>query len=170
MILVPDAEKTPDISYQDAVMYPDTIIQMAQNLKDERERRQKIEQKKEQLENHNQKLLPKAEYHDEVLASKQLMPVKIIAKELGTGPQKLNQFLHHHGVIYKQGRVWYLYYQHQGKGYARYDTFRKLNPDNYGTDVITYHNLKWTEKGRQMIHRLWNKVHNKLPIYFPAQT
>lgn len=132
---------------------PDRIIELAQNLKEERKKRQEIEQEKSKLQ-------PKAEYHDKVLSSEDIMPVKVIAKELGTGPRKLNQFLHNHGVIYKQGGLWYVYYKYQDKGYARYSTYtRNVVVDGSGTQITkTYHHLKWTEKGRHLIHKLWNKA------------
>lgn len=53
-------------------------------------------------------LQPKASYYDVVLNCKDLISIGKIAKDYGWSAQKLNEYLHKHGVQYKQGKTWLL--------------------------------------------------------------
>ena len=104
--------------------------------------KKEVEEKEKQLALQQ----PKVDYYDEVLNTTNTFPLKIIAKDLGMTPNKLNKILAEEKIIYKQGKNWYLYSQYENEGYHRYSTYK----NEYGT----FHNLQWTEKGREFITRL----------------
>ncbi len=151
------AYMTPETA-EEVLTNPDNIIKIAQNLKEEQQRRQIAEKQAEELEEHNRELQPKAQYAEEVLSSQSLICTKTIAKQLGTGPEKLNNFLHHEGVIYKEGGMWHPYYRFQGSSLYGYDTYKHVvtNPVTGEDEVRSRQHLKWTEQGRKFIHNLWN--------------
>lgn len=123
---------------------PDFLIKLATELKNEKQARLKA-QKQIELQ------APKVQYYDEVLTSQSSYTVTQIAKELGLGPSKLNQMLHEKGVQYKQNGSWIPYFKYQDKGFVHSETLKyKTNEGK----IITKMSFKWTEKGRQFIHKL----------------
>lgn len=123
---------------------PDFLIKLATELKQER-------QAKEIAENQLKLQAPKVEYYDEVLTSQNTYTTSQIAKELGIGAPTLNLKLHLLGVQYKQNGSWLLYFKYQDKGYTKSQTLKFK--ENNGK-VITKITFKWTEKGREFIHKL----------------
>lgn len=123
-----------------ALTDPDTIIQLATTLKEEREQRLIAEQQVNELQ-------PKASYYDLILRNKSLLSVTQIAKDYGESPQWLNDELHELGVQYKQGGTWLLYQNYAGNGYTQSTT----HPiDENRSKLLT----KWTQKGRLFIYEL----------------
>ncbi len=96
-------------------------------------------------------LKPKADYVDRILNSKSLVPITAIAKDYGMSGRKMNETLHHLGVIYKIGRQWLLYSQHQNCGYTALETV-EITRSNGMSDVVL--NTKWTQKGRLFLYNL----------------
>ena len=99
------------------------------------------------LEAENKALLPKAEYHDEVLNKPGLICTSTIAKDLGlSSAAKLNKMLNDHNVIYRDGSgTWKTYAEYEylmTDGYADYQSYTGAN---------TKPTLKWTEKGRKWL-------------------
>ena len=99
------------------------------------------------LEAENKALLPKAEYHDEVLNKPGLICTSTIAKDLGlSSAAKLNKMLNDHNVIYRDGSgTWKTYAEYEylmTDGYADYQSYTSAN---------TKPTLKWTEKGRKWL-------------------
>lgn len=99
------------------------------------------------LEAENKALLPKAEYHDEVLNKPGLICTSTIAKDLGlSSAAKLNKMLNDHNVIYRYGSgTWKTYAEYEylmTDGYADYQSYTGAN---------TKPTLKWTEKGRKWL-------------------
>lgn len=99
------------------------------------------------LEAENKALLPKAEYHDEVLNKPGLICTSTIAKDLGlSSAAKLNKILNDHNVIYRDGSgTWKTYAEYEylmTDGYADYQSYTGAN---------TKPTLKWTEKGRKWL-------------------
>lgn len=99
------------------------------------------------LEAENKALLPKAEYHDEVLNKPGLICTSTIAKDLGlSSAAKLNKMLNDHNVIYRDGSgTWKPYAEYEylmTDGYADYQSYTGAN---------TKPTLKWTEKGRKWL-------------------
>lgn len=129
---------------EDILNNPDSFIKILQALKEERT-------KKEIAENQLKLQAPKVEYYDKVLTSENTYTTSQIAKELGIGAPTLNLKLHQLGVQYKQNGSWLLYYQYQDKGYTKSQTLTFKDKDG---KPITKLNFKWTEKGREFIHKL----------------
>ncbi|RFA36195.1 hypothetical protein CAI16_05225 [Virgibacillus dokdonensis] len=140
---------------EEALMNPDTIIQLATTLKQEQAKVQELEQE-------NNELKPKASYHDLVLQSKTLITVTQIAKDYGMGAPTLNKKLHELGVQYKRGERWYLYHKYQDKGYAQSKTYVVDSEKSKDT-------MCWTQKGRLFIYQLL-KEQGILPLIEREET
>nr|DAU55806.1 MAG TPA: repressor domain protein [Caudoviricetes sp.] len=123
---------------------PDTIIQLATQLKQEREGRLIAEQKVNEL-------TPKATYYDKVLADKSLVTITQIAKDYGMSGRAMNKKLHELKVIYKQGQTWLLYAKYQKTGWTHSETV--MVPKKDGTEK-TVLNTKWTQQRRLGLYKL----------------
>lgn len=123
-----------------ALTDPDTIIQLATTLKEEREQRLIAEQRINELQ-------PKASYYDLILQNKSLLSVTQIAKDYGKSAKWLNQKLHELGVQYNQSGTWLLYQNHAENGYTQSTTHAISDSKN---KLFT----KWTQKGRLFIYEL----------------
>ena len=128
---------------QKALLNPDTMIQLCQQLKDEQERNARLKAANERLE-------PAARYaHDCLLADGGRL-ASSIAQEYGMSAIKFNKLLHRLGIQYKQGGQWLLYAKHTGKGYT--ETRVNLIPHN---DGFTHQHPEtlWTAKGRAFLYK-----------------
>lgn len=123
---------------------PDTIIQLATQLKQEREGRLIAEQKVNEL-------TPKATYYDKVLSDKSLVTITQIAKDYGMSGRAMNKKLHELKVIYKQGQTWLLYAKYQKTGWTHSETV--MVPKKDGTEKAVL-NTKWTQQGRLGLYEL----------------
>lgn len=123
---------------------PDTIIQLATQLKQERKGRLIAEQKVNEL-------TPKATYYDKVLADKSLVTITQIAKDYGISGRAMNKKLHELKVIYKQGQTWLLYAKYQKTGWTHSETV--MVPKKDGTEKAVL-NTKWTQQGRLGLYEL----------------
>lgn len=123
---------------ESALTDPDTIIQLATRLKNEREQRLIAEQRVNELQ-------PKATYYDLILQNKTLLSVTQIAKDYGLSATALNKMLFDFGIQYKQGGTWLLYQKHADKGYTQSTTHII---DDERSSLLT----KWTQKGRLFIY------------------
>lgn len=133
---------------------PDFVINAMNQLKAEREQNQRLSMQNEAQAIALQRVAPKVKYHDQVLDTRNGILTNVIAKELGTSAITLNKFLKSKRVIYKQGGTYLLYQRYQNKGLTDTKTFTYV--DDQGVMKSQIQTL-WTEKGRQLIHRLWNE-------------
>lgn len=136
------AYMTPE-TLQQALLNPDTMIQLCQQLKDEQERSARLKAANERLE-------PAARYaHDCLLADGGRL-ASSIAQEYGMSAIKFNKLLHRLGIQYKQGGQWLLYAKYIGKGYT--ETRVNLIPHN---DGFTHQHPEtlWTAKGRAFLYK-----------------
>lgn len=143
---------TPE-KIEEVLLNPDTIIQLATQLKEERALTQKQRQVIGELK-------PKADYTDRILRNKGLVTITQIAKDYGMSGQAMNDLLHKLGVQYKQSSQWLLYKEHQAKGYTHSETVEITRRD--GTPDIKM-NTKWTQKGRLFLYDLL-KENEVLPV------
>lgn len=128
---------------------PDILINALQALKSERERNRNLEQTVGIQRLQIAEMQPKASYYDVVLNCKDLVPISVIAKDYGWSARQMNQYLHKHGIQYKQGKIWLLYQEHAEMGYTSTKTHSHLGGDgSIHTSVHTY----WTQKGRLFIY------------------
>lgn len=148
------AEKAEEI-----LLNPDTIITLAQQVKNERQGRLIAEQRVNEL-------TPKATYYDTVLANEALVSITVIAKDYGMSGTKMNMLLHDLKVQYKQGKTWLLYAKYQHNGWTQSETRMVQRKDGTEKAVL---NTKWTQKGRLGLYELL-KLNGVLPTIEQQQT
>lgn len=111
-----------------ALTNPDFLIQLATQLKEEREKRLEVE-KTNQILMHHKKLYTSTE----------------IAKELNlSSAKKLNEMLYKDKIQFKQNGTWILYSDYSDLGYVR------IKQEVLDSGKIIYHR-KWTQEGRKFI-------------------
>lgn len=145
---------------EDMVNNPDLIISMATKLKEERAEKEKYQTMAGLQAKQLQISAPKVQYHDKVLQSSSLMPINLIAKELGMSAVTLNKKLHQLGIQYQSGGAWVLYAKYQGQGWTGVRTHTYF--DSEGRERTVQHTY-WTEKGRQYIHTVLNQQLQSTP-------
>lgn len=135
-----EMEKTLKEINSPSYLIDDRIERAKAWIREEEERRKLLEE--------NEKNKPKVEYCDKVLIPSdtangftKLLTVTEIAKDLGMTTRKLNSVLNELGIIFKQGKVWYLYSEYQDR------------VPKYCDYVVSEYSqtLKFTELGRQWI-------------------
>lgn len=132
---------------EEALLNPDTIIQLATKLKEERTGRLIAEQKIAEYE-------PKISYLDSILSSTDSVTISQIAADYGMSPQQMNKLLHKLGIQKKVGNQWLLCKKHMRQGYTKSHTTEIPKSDG-GTKVVM--NTKWTQKGRLFIYESLKK-------------
>ncbi|HFM9393662.1 phage antirepressor [Enterococcus faecium] len=137
---------TPE-KVEEALLNPDTIIQLATKLKEERTGRLIAEQKIAEYE-------PKISYLDSILSSTDSVTISQIAADYGMSPQQMNKLLHKLGIQKKVGNQWLLRNKHMRQGYTKSHTTEIPKSDG-GTKVVM--NTKWTQKGRLFIYESLKK-------------
>lgn len=130
---------------------PDLAIAVLTQLKEEREKRQALEEAVAVHAQQIAELKPKATYYDVVLKCKDAVNISVIAKDYGWSAQRMNEYLHQKGVQYKQADIWLLYQKHAGCGYTKTNTH--VYEDTCGREHTKVH-TKWTQKGRLFIYGL----------------
>ena len=86
---------------EDILSNPDTIIQLATQLKQEREKTLKLEASNSELTVQKQIMQPKADYFDELVDRNLLMNFRDTAKVLGVKEREFVNFLVEHGYVYR---------------------------------------------------------------------
>ncbi|MEE6674806.1 phage antirepressor [Pediococcus acidilactici] len=142
-----------DEKIEEALLNPDTIINLATQLKNEREGRLIAEQQVKEFQ-------PKVSYYDKVLSNDALMPISLIAKDYGMSGAGMNKLLHELGVQYRQGGTWLLYAKYQRTGWTHSETTMVSRKDGTEKAVL---NTKWTQKGRLGLYELL-KDNGYLPL------
>ncbi len=132
-----------------ALASPDFLIQLATRLKEEKAKREQLEDtvavQKQQLA----ELTPKASYYDVVLSCKDAISITEIAKDYGKSAKWLNKLLHEQGIQFRQGGIWLLYQKHAENGYTSTKTQTYCGSDGaVHSKLHTY----WTQKGRLFIY------------------
>lgn len=141
-----------DQTLERALTSPDFLIELATQLKAEQAQRKQLETTVAVQNQQIAELQPKASYYDVVLNCKDLISIGKIAKDYGWSAQKLNEYLHKHGVQYKPGKTWLLYQDYAGMGYTSTKTYVYHGDDGmeHAAEPHTY----WTQKGRLFIYDL----------------
>lgn len=134
---------------------PDNAIKVFSTLKEERQQRIALEQENKEQTKVIEAMKPIKQYYDDVLTAKSAMNITQIAKQYGLSGKKLNEILNQEKIIYKSNGAWVLYQKYEGKGLVKYHT--EPIETEYGT-TITKTRIKWTEKGRRMIHDIMRKL------------
>jgi len=139
---------------------PDIAIAAFTALKEEREKRKRLEEETAIQKQQIAELQPKASYYDVILNCKDLLSISKIAKDYGWSATKMNAYLHEKNVQYKQGDIWLLYQEYAEKGYTSTKTHSYNGNDGMQhSKVHTY----WTQTGRIFIYNLL-KENGILPL------
>lgn len=115
---------------EEALLNPDTIISLAQQLKEEKAK--------------TAKLAPAAEYAQNFLLASGGRLVSSIAKDYGMSAQRFNRMLNALDIQYRKGGQWMLYQKYTGKGYT--ETRVNLIPHNDGR-THQHPETLWTARG-----------------------
>lgn len=140
-----------ELSQRDSYMIEDPVLRAQRWIEEQKEKQQLLTTVAVQNQQIAE-LQPKASYYDVVLNCKDLISIGKIAKDYGWSAQKLNEYLHKHGVQYKQGKTWLLYQKYAGMGYTSTKTHTYHGDDGmeHAAEPHTY----WTQKGRLFIYDL----------------
>lgn len=109
------AYMTPE-TLQAAILNPDTMIQLCQQLKSEQDRNRELSVVNSRLTVENQIMQPKAEYFDDLVDRNLLTNFRETAKELNYPPKKFVEFLISHKYIYRDKRGKLLPYENKNDG------------------------------------------------------
>lgn len=136
---------------EEVLLNPDTIIQLATDLKNERAEKERLKIENDQQHQLIGELKPKADYTDKILQSKGTVKVNVIANDYGLTAIAMNKILHKLGIQYKQGSDWLLYRKYREKGYTHSKTIHFYHKD--GTPDTSV-NMEWTQKGRLFLYEM----------------
>ena len=128
---------------------PRELAKLLNTLADEQE-------KNKQLEEENAFLSVKAKYYDQILNSKNAVPVTQIAKDYGMSAIAFNRMLHDYGIQYPIRNSWVLYAEYADKNYTQSKTYK------IGDDKAVMHTC-WTQAGRIFLYDFL-KSHGVLPM------
>ena len=109
------AYMTPE-TLQAAILNPDTMIQLCQQLKSEQDRNRELTVVNSRLTVENQIMQPKAEYFDDLVDRNLLTNFRETAKELNYSPKKFVEFLIDHKYNYPDKRGKLLPYENKNDG------------------------------------------------------
>lgn len=101
---------------QAAILNPDTMIQLCQQLKNEQDKNRELSMVNSRLTVENQIMQPKAEYFDDLVDRNLLTNFRETAKELNYPPKKFVAFLIDHKYIYRDKRGKLLPYENKNDG------------------------------------------------------
>lgn len=117
---------------------PRELAKLLTTLADEQDKRRKLEEE-------NAFLSVKAKYYDQILNSKNAVPVTQIAKDYGMSAIAFNRMLHDYGIQYPIRNSWVLYAEYADKNYTQSKTYK------IGDDKAVMHTT-WTQKGRLFLY------------------
>lgn len=128
---------TPEALYQ-SLCKPENLIEILHALADEQKRNT-------DLSVENAQLSVKARHYDEILNSKNNVPVTQIAKDYGMSAIAFNKMLHEYGIQYPIRNSWVLYAEYANNGYTQSKTYK------YAENKASMHTC-WTMKGRLFLY------------------
>lgn len=117
---------------------PRELAKLLTTLADEQEKRHKLEEE-------NAFLSVKAKYYDQILNSKNAVPVTQIAKDYGMSAIAFNRMLHDYGIQYSVRNSWVLYAEYANLGYTQSRTYA------IDENKSVMHTC-WTQKGRLFLY------------------
>ena len=123
---------------------PRELAKLLNTLADEQEKRQKLEEE-------NAFLTVKARYYDQILNSKNAVPVTQIAKDYGMSAVAFNKLLHELRIQFPIRNSWVLYAEYADKNYTQSKTYQ------IGEDKSVMHTC-WTQKGRLFLYGILKEL------------
>lgn len=133
---------TPEALYQ-SLCKPENLIEILHALADEQKRNS-------DLSVENAYLSVKAKYYDEILNSKNNVPVTQIAKDYGMSAIAFNKMLHEYGIQYPIRNSWVLYAEYANLGYTQSKTYK------YAENKASMHTC-WTQRGRLFLYEFFRE-------------
>lgn len=134
---------------EEVLLNPDTVITLATQLKKEREEKAKILSQKFEIEQTLEESKPKIEWAEKNQNSEGYHTTTSCVHDLNICPDFMNRVLCQYKIQRKTGGEYSLTAAYQDKGFA------KMFPVTYGENgEKSKLQLKWSEKGRRMIHQL----------------
>ena len=149
--VLPTIRKNGMYATDELLANPDFAISVFQQLKAEKEEKQRLLTVNYQQQQIIGELQPKANYVDIILNNKGLVTITQIAKDYGMSGRKMNDLLNKYGVQYKQSGQWLLYSKYHNMGYTHSKTIDITRSDGRPDIVME---TKWTQKGRLFIYEL----------------
>ena len=140
-----------------ALNEPDFLIELATNLKKEKQARKFAEERNETQKNiieGQEKAIHVLEvrqsFVDYIMSTPPCVCITQIAKEYGLSAVKLNKFLHEKKIQYCVNGQWLLYADYQDKGYIKSVHVRLENN-------TSREHSQWTQKGRLFLYEYLKK-------------
>lgn len=118
---------------------PRELAKLLNTLADEQEKRKKLEEE-------NAFLTVKARYYDQILNSRNSVPVTQIAKDYGMSAVAFNKLLHELRIQFPIRNSWVLYAEYADKNYTQSKTYQ------IGEDKSVMHTC-WTQAGRLFLYK-----------------
>lgn len=143
-----------DSKIEEVLLSPDTIINLATQLKNERA-------EKEQLKIELEEARKQTSYLDLILQTKDQLTTTQIAQDYGMSASKFNQLLKDLRIQRKVNSQWVLYKQYLGKGYIASRTFEYIGRDDRCHSKIT---TVWTQLGRKFLYDALKEREGVLPL------
>lgn len=143
-----------DSKIEEVLLSPDTIINLATQLKNERA-------EKEQLKIELEEARKQTSYLDLILQTKDQLTTTQIAQDYGMSASKFNQLLKDLRIQRKVNSQWVLYKQYLGKGYIASRTFEYIGRDDRCHSKIT---TVWTQLGRKFLYDVLKEREGILPL------
>lgn len=143
-----------DSKIEEVLLSPDTIINLATQLKNERA-------EKEQLKIELEEARKQTSYLDLILQTKDQLTTTQIAQDYGMSASKFNQLLKDLRIQRKVNSQWVLYKQYLGKGYIASRTFDYIGRDDRCHSKIT---TVWTQLGRKFLYDALKEREGILPL------
>lgn len=109
------AYMTPE-TLQEAILNPDTMIRLCQQIKTEQEKNRELLAANSRLTVENQIMRPKAEYFDDLVDCNLLTSFQETAKELGCAPQAFVDFLIERKYVYRNRHGKLMPYENKNDG------------------------------------------------------
>lgn len=142
------AYMTPE-TLQAAILNPDTMIQLCQQLKSEQDRNRALLAENSRISVDLEIAKPKADYFDELVERNTLTNFRETAKELGIAPKKFIDFLLERKYIYRDKKGKLLPYEAKNSGlFEVKETFNEKTQWS-GTQTLV------TPKGRETFRLLY---------------
>lgn len=142
------AYMTPD-KLEEVLLKPDTLIQLAQNLKDEQEKRRALEVANAELTVEKQIMQPKADYFDELVDRNLLTSFRETAKQLEVKEKELIGFLLEKKYLYRDKKGKLQPYADKNNGLFEVKECFNEKTKWSGTQTLV------TPKGRETFRLLW---------------
>ena len=142
------AYMTPE-TLQAAILNPDTMIQLCQQLKAEQDKNARLAAENSALTVDKQIMQPKADYFDELVDRNLLTNFRETAKQLGVPPKKFISFLVEKKYLYRDKRGKLLPYEDRNNGLFSVKETYNEKTQWAGTQTLV------TPKGRETFRLLY---------------